>query len=579
MKLPTKTIGILIALMAIALGGLVALQYVLIENAFEQKEQSFRQNVNAAMNAVVQKLETSEAVGNIFRVAVKQPPPVASHMQMYSYSDDSSLSVSVTSSGMESFARVFVSTDLGMMRERLAERPPLRWEGEKVWYTVNTPQHVLIRMLNQETGKDSIIVNGFKPAGEHSIEIGQKRVARGQYIFKFLSDSTSSVIQVQNGRMHPALPDKMSFGRREQLVGQVVDKMFYSEQIPIERRLNGAVLDTVIASSLKAFGIDLPFACGVISERNDSLQLIHAASYANELRTSGFKARLFPNDVFLSFNQLALYFPDQQIFILKQVGPLLALTVLFLGIIVYCFAYTVRTIIRQKEFSVRLIDFINNMTHEFKTPISTVSVAAETMMHPNVIRDEEKLKRYGTVIQDENLRMKHQVDKILQMAVLEEGTYKLKCMPVDLHEIISKAAEGAAMQVENRGGTVTVRLEAESPVMNADVVHITNVINNILDNSIKYSNDIPEISVHTENVNGSIRITFTDNGIGIPAEDQQHVFEKYFRVHTGNIHNVKGFGLGLSYVKLMTEAHGGSIRLESEPGKGTTITLTFPVLK
>ena len=465
------------------------------------------------------------------------------------------------------------------MRERLAGRPPIRWEGEKVWYTVNTPQHVLIRMLNRGTGKDSIIVNGFKPAGEHSIEVGRTKLARGEYVFKFLSDSASSVIEVQNGQMHPAMPDRISFGRREELVGKVVDKMFYSEQVPIERRLNGAVLDSVIASSLKAFGIDMPFAYGVISERNDSLQLLHPASYSDELRTSVFKARLFPNDVFLSFNQLALYFPDEQIFILKQIGPLLALTILFIGIIVYCFAYTVRTIILQKEFSVRLIDFINNMTHEFKTPISTVSVAAETMMHPNVIRDEEKIKRYGTVIQDENLRMKHQVDKILQMAVLEEGTYKLNRTPVDLHEIISKAADNAALQVESRGGTVTVRLEAESPVINADVVHITNVINDILDNSIKYSNELPQISVHTENVDGSLRITFADNGIGIAAEDQRHVFEKYFRVHTGNIHNVKGFGLGLSYVKLMTDAHGGSIRLESEPGKGTTITLTFPVLR
>ena len=232
----------------------------------------------------------------------------------------------------------------------------------------------------------------------------------------------------------------------------------------------------------------------------------------------------------------------------------------------------------SSQFSVRLMDFINNMTHEFKTPISTVSVAAETMMHPNVIHDEEKLRRYGTVIQDENLRMKHQVDKILQMAVLEEGTYKLKCGPVDVHEIISKAAENTALQVEARAGTISCALEADSTTISADVVHFTNIINNLLDNAVKYSHERPEIKVSTRNSDGSIRITIADNGIGISEEDQRRVFEKYFRVHTGNVHNVKGFGLGLSYVKLMTEAQGGSITLNSTPGRGTSIELSFPVI-
>src|SRR5258707_9321911 len=174
------------------------------------------------------------------------------------------------------------------------------------------------------------------------------------------------------------------------------------------------MLDSVIVRSLSESGIDLPFAYGVVSERNDSVQIARPASYAGEVEPSRFKSRLFPNDMLPSFNQLSLYFPGQQVFILKQIGPLLILTVLFMCIIVCCSVYTLRTIIGQKQFSTRLMDFINNMTHEFKTPITTVSVAAETMLHPDVIHDEEKIKRYGAVIQDENLRMKQQVDKILQ---------------------------------------------------------------------------------------------------------------------------------------------------------------------
>ena len=579
MKLHKRTIGILIAFILIALVGLIALQYVLIVNAIELKEQAFKQNVNAAMNTIVQKLEAGETFGNVFKIAVKEPQ-MKSRMQMYNYTtDDSLISVSVTGNSPSSFSRVFVSSDHSRMKQLPMKRPPIRWEGERIWYNVNTPQHVLIRAFNLTTGKDTIILNTFKSAGEYSIDVDNKKLSSGEFIFKFLSDSVTSTVAVENGKIQSAIPDKKMYGKREEMVGRVVDKLFLDEQVPIEKRLTPVVLDSVIGKSLDESGINLPFAYGVISERNDSLQIVQPALFKNELQSSEFKARLFPNDIFMSFNQLALYFPDQKIYILKQIGPLLALTIVFMGIIVYCFVFTIRTIVRQKEFSIRLMDFINNMTHEFKTPISTISVAAETMMHPGVIHDEEKIKRYGTVIQDENFRMKHQVDKILQMAVLEEGTYKLKYTSFDIHEIITKAVDNAVMQIGNKGGTVTPILEAKLSFINGDHVHITNVINNILDNSIKYSQESPEISVKTFNADGNIHIVITGNGIGIAAEDQRHVFVKYFRVHTGNVHNVKGFGLGLSYVKLMTEAHGGNIALQSEPGKGTTVDLSFPVIQ
>lgn len=579
MKLQQRTIIILIAAIIISLAGLVALQFVLITNAIELKQQAFRQNVNAAMNAVVQKLEAGETVGNVFRVAVKEPQSTF-NMHMFSVRNDSMISLSVTGNGADAYSnRIYVSDSLVQMDGLPFGHPPIRWQGEKMCYTLMTPQHVLIRALNQVTGKDTIVVNRFEAAGEHAIDMHDNAFRQGEFIFKFLSDSATYTMQVQNGNARTVTTDKASFKRREALVGRVVDKLFLGESIPIEKRLRQAALDSVIGSNLKRSGIDLPFAFGVISERNDSPRIVQPASYAREVQKSEFKARLFPNDVLVSFNQLALYFPGQEVFILKQIGPLLALTILFMGIIVYCFTYTIRTMLRQKEFSVRLIDFINNMTHEFKTPISTISVAAETMLHPHVIADEEKIRRYGAVIQDENLRMRNQVDKILQMAVLEEGTYSLKCTPTDIHEIIAKAVENTALQVESKSGKVTYNLQAEHSMINADAVHITNVINNILDNAAKYSPEQPEIIVGTENKGASIDISISDNGIGISEEDQARVFEKYYRVHTGNVHNVKGFGLGLSYVKLITEAHGGGITLKSSPGNGTTVTLSFPVIQ
>ncbi len=578
MRLQNRTIVILIVFIVISLAGLVMLQYILLANAMDAKLQAFRNNVNAAMNAIAQKLETAEAVRNVYRVAVKEPKQKL-NMQMFSIHDDSIVTLSVTNDSGATGNTVFVSNELDPVGEMRVAPPVVRWEGDKMWYRLPTPQHVLIRVYNEATGKDSVILNSFRPAGEHSIEVANSAFSHGKFIFKFYSDSSSYTMEMRNGNAEKITADEASSKRRKELVGQVMDKLLFGERIPIEKRLSSIMLDSIIGSNLRSSGIDLPFAYGVLSEQDDSLHILQPAVYQHELQTSQFKTRLFPNDISFSFNQLVVYFPGLQAFLLKQVLPHLLLTVVFMSIIVYCFTYTIRTILRQKQFSLRLMDFVNNMTHEFKTPISTISVAAETMIHPAVIGDEEKLRRYGAVIRDENFRMKQQVDKILQMAVLEEGNYTLKCVPVDVHEVISKVLENNALRIEQNQGSVNCTLEAEHAVINADTVHLTNIISNVLDNAIKYSQELLEIKVRTRNFNDSILIMVKDHGIGIAEENRHRVFEKYYRAHTGNVHNVKGFGLGLSYVKLMTEAHGGEITLESTLGLGTTVEMRFPLMK
>ena len=576
MKLRRVTVTVLVGMIAISLIGLLALQYILIKNAYELKQQAFRQNVSAAMNNIVQKLETGEAVGNTFRILVKEPHSQLDVHMMKAHKD--SLSVSIAEDTLGPVKKKFGDKSLTDSEELHITNPPLRWKEGKIWYTVLTPQHILIRALNQTTGKDTVIVNAFEPAGEHSVGIDDNAIKNGNLIVKFLSDDLTYTMEVRNAKSNEAYSDRASFERREELVGRVVDKLFLGEQKPIGKRLNPGTLDSVINASLKEAGINQSYAYGVISEQNDSFPIIQPTAYIHELQGSEFKARLFPNDIFQSFNQLALFFPEQQIFLLKQIGPLLAPTILFMGIIIYCFAFTVKTIIRQKQFSARLVDFINNMTHEFKTPISTIAVAVDTMMHPDVISNNEKLTRYGLVIQDENQRMKHQVDKILQMALLEQGTYTLKRVPIEVHETIAKAVENISLQAKSKNGSVTFHPEAGNHVIEADAVHFANIIHNVLDNANKYSPSSPVITITTSNVAGNILITVTDNGVGISEEDQQRVFEKYFRVSTGNVHDVKGFGLGLSYVRLMAEAHGGSVQLKSAKGRGTTIILSFPIL-
>jgi two-component system phosphate regulon sensor histidine kinase PhoR len=251
-------------------------------------------------------------------------------------------------------------------------------------------------------------------------------------------------------------------------------------------------------------------------------------------------------------------------------------SILFTGIILFCFAYTISVIIQQKKVSEMKGDFINNMTHEFKTPIATISLATDSISSPKIAGNPEKVKRFANIIKQENVRMNNQVEKVLQMAMLDKKDFSLKLTDVNLHEIIGRATENISLSVERKEGTVTTDLQADKPIVEADLTHVSNIVNNLLDNANKYSPEKPEISVATRNVNDGIQVIITDKGIGMSKEARKHIFDRFYRVHTGDRHDVKGFGLGLSYVKAMIVAHKGQINVKSDLGKGSSFTLFFP---
>ena len=221
-------------------------------------------------------------------------------------------------------------------------------------------------------------------------------------------------------------------------------------------------------------------------------------------------------------------------------------------------------------------DFINNMTHEFKTPIATISLAADSIASPKVISDEGKINRFVGIIRQENKRMLQQVEKVLQMAQIDKRDFELNLTRVDMHEVIRQAVDHLNLQVTKREGRIDVQLDASRPDIEGDATHLSNVIYNLLDNANKYSENAPEIRITTCNRGEGIEITVEDKGIGMTKEDQKHIFDKFYRVHTGNVHDVKGFGLGLSYVKAIATAHQGSIDVKSEPGKGSKFFLFLP---
>jgi len=347
-------------------------------------------------------------------------------------------------------------------------------------------------------------------------------------------------------------------------------------------------LDNYIRSELEDQGIKIKYDYGVFSNATNEF-IIRNGVFAVPLEESGglsetkfkkglenspYKVKLFLEEG--SPGSLKVFFPGKRSFLWSKVLPSMMTSLLFTSLVLFCFAYTIFVILRQKKVSEMKTDFINNMTHEFKTPIATISLATDSITNDSVISHEEKVKRFAGIIKQENTRMLDQVEKVLQMARIDKKDFQLNITEVNINDVVYKASEHARLKVAQRQGSITTSLKAQKPVILADQTHISNIVYNLLDNAEKYSSDKPEILISTRNVHNGVELSVQDNGIGMSKDSMKHIFDKFYRVHTGNRHDVKGFGLGLSYVKALVDAHNGTIKVESELDKGSTFTLYFP---
>lgn len=359
-------------------------------------------------------------------------------------------------------------------------------------------------------------------------------------------------------------------------------------QTPLEERIfNLEVLSAFVKRELASRGINLDYFYGVFSTHLKSLIIANDHYVVADKRprviqtghknllTSQYQVDLFRQDLHTP-GQLIVYFPDKLDYVWGKVWRNLLAALLFTSLIILCFGYTIYVIYRQKKLSEMKGDFINNMTHEFKTPIATISLAADSITNPSISGNPDKVKRFADIIRQENRRMNSQVEKVLQMALIDKKDFSMKVTGVDMHQVIQTAVENFALQVEKRDGLLLTNLQANKTQIEGDVTHITNIIHNLMDNANKYSPDKPEITLHTRNIRNGIEVTVEDKGMGMNREALKNIFDKFYRVHTGNLHDVKGFGLGLSYVKAIITAHKGQIDVKSELGKGSKFILFFP---
>lgn len=345
---------------------------------------------------------------------------------------------------------------------------------------------------------------------------------------------------------------------------------------PLERRIKANIIDSTLKNELQIEGVNLPFEYAIFADKSNRKSTISSKAYDDE-EPANYKTPLFPYDLGSEPYSLRLQVDNTRSYILGSLNFMLIGSILLIAFILATFIITLLTLLKQKRLSEIKSDFVNNVTHEFKTPIATINLAVDSIENGKVISKEEAVKYFTGIIRDENRRMNRLVEQVLKMALVERAGLKQNPQTLDIHDLINSAIGHFELQIDSKGGTIVKEFNAEESVVDADEMHILNALVNLIDNAIKYSVGAPFVKICTFNTGNRITISVIDKGVGMKKDAQRRIFDKFYRHTDGNIHNVKGFGLGLAFVKSIAEAHNGKITVSSELGKGSRFDITLPL--
>ncbi|MFZ4522834.1 MAG: sensor histidine kinase [Bacteroidales bacterium] len=616
-----RVLYILIASICISLIGIIMVQFFWIRNAFQVKEAQFARSVNDALGSVVSKIEARE---NMFFISRNyEGDSIMRIVQAFTRDTNTTIKNQLDS--------LLLVNEMPISRHALPPPPPppppvFRQPAGVIHYSYQyniVPVHdgqdsVTVRMEEiyselqaMESGDmkiewddqlarlDSMVnPDAFGNDGDNKAQFnGRENVDEGEIIIESSGAGGNGQLRYKVPRFAQTAPFQrhqqpmrnkvqtretniQKLDNKARKIQNVIKQMaiaLETKPAPIQQRINKKSLQATLSKSFKDKGIDLPFEFAVVSPSSDSNHIpIRSANFKHDYESSEHRVSLFPNDLFQKPDMLLVFFPGQKSQVLGSLSLLLIGSILFTLIIIISSGGSIVFMIRQKKISDIKTDFINNMTHEFKTPIATISIAADSITNSRVITEPETIRNFTRIIKEENNRMNTRVEQVLQMALLDSRDFKLRQELVDMNYLIEKTVEHYRLQIEKREGAISTKLEAEHSVVDGDEDHLRNVLLNLLDNANKYSISKPEIEVFSFNHTGKFHFGVRDNGIGMSHEVQRKVFEKFYRVTSGNIHNIKGFGLGLSYVKAIILAHHGDIRIESEPGKGSRFEISLP---
>lgn len=531
----TKFAG-LIAMMLISIVGIIWVQIIWIRHDFSIRNENFDYFVTVTIREAANSIESTRKMNSLFG----------------DFRIPGSLSFNDTSSDVSSYISIgsYSSGNDGKFSVRITNQSVTQNPGEKpvvtVHDTIYTADSSAVIMTSPDDQGKVVILNSTNPgASSHGTYIRQEE-------FLEWARKRSAELRNMNDQMIADLYQwETTMDVKKDEVSDALGRAFMFSPIRPEYEFaiirNGQVED----GNFRKAG------------RNDFLK-------------SKYKVNLFPDNLIRQDLALSVVFPEKTNYILGSMGWILGGSLIFSLIILATFALSLFFIIRQKKISEMKSDFINNMTHEFKTPIATISLAADTITNPKVISDESSVKHFIGMIKKENSRMDKKVETILRIASLDKKEIHFRFENVSLHEIIVHAVETIEIIIRQRNGKVTTSLNAGEPVIRGDAEHLFNLVNNLLDNAMKYSPGSPDITVETRNDKNGVVLSVEDKGIGMNRSIQSKIFERFYRQTSGNVHDVKGFGLGLNYVRAIVEAHRGNINVTSEPGKGSRFDVYLP---
>ncbi|MDP4222148.1 MAG: HAMP domain-containing sensor histidine kinase [Bacteroidota bacterium] len=535
-----KFIG-LIFMMLVSLAGIIWVQIWWIRNALAIRNENFNRAVFAGLNDAASTIESNREMSFFFEDPMlynsnQAQGDVSSYLSIGSYSSDGGNRVNYSITN-QTVTGTIDSTGKMRFNKPMITRKDTTINANSGVVTITTPQK-----------PGELHINGNNP-GLNGNE-GPVTVNRQE----FLDWVKRRASQFQN------------------MSNEMISEVYQWEKT---MDLNKDEVNYALRRSFLFWGIETPYDFALIKNGKIERETSKKMDQADFLKSS-YKVQLFPDNIINQNLLLSVVFPQRTNYVLGSMAWILGGSMLFSLIMLATFGLSLYFIIHQKKVSEMKSDFLNNMTHEFKTPIATISLAADTITNPKVINDEASIKHFIGMIKKENSRMNKKVETILQIASLDKKEIAFKFENLSMHSVIERAVETIEIQVHQKNGKINLNLNAEEPVIYGDYEHLTNLVNNLLDNALKYSPESPEITVATWNNEKGLILSVQDNGIGMTKSAQSKIFERFYRQTSGNIHDVKGFGLGLNYVRAIIEAHKGNVTVTSEPGRGSRFDIFLP---
>ncbi len=536
-----KFIGLII-MMVISLSGITWIQSIWIRSAVNTRNDIFNREVFASLNDAANAIESSKRMSFFNNMMFDDPVifntpsgEVASYMSVGSYSSDDGRNINISVTNQSVTGKVDSAGNVKYDKPLISRKDTsISADSGTVSFPAldKTPP---IRITGTESSQ---------------ADTGAVRVNRNEFL-DWIKKRASEFKNMSDQMLAEAYQWEKTMQLDKNEVGFTLQRAFLFSRI------------------------ETPFDFAIIRDGKVEDGNFGKTS-KNEFLKSKYKVQLFPDNIIRQNIMLSIVFPKRTNYVLGSMSFILGASLLFSFIILATFALSVYFILRQKKISEMKSDFLNNMTHEFKTPIATISLAADTITNPKVINDESSIKHFISLIKKENSRMNKKVETILQIASLDKKEISFKFENVSLHSIIEHVADTMEIQIHQKNGSLKLDLNCMEPVIMGDHEHLTNLVNNLLDNAIKYSPGTPDITVATENNDKGVLMSVEDKGIGMTKSVQSKIFERFYRQASGNVHDVKGFGLGLNYVRAIVDAHRGTISVTSEPGKGSRFDIFLP---